>query len=179
MLGWPLQKHFGKIFICGWKAEYSYSSLCIWHNNATTTFSNHTALKSRALSELSIPSNKLSITNGKLGLMRMESVFLLNSVFLPKHMSVLHQSTNLVMPWHQQWGVHVVSSQIHGSQDRGLSSINSNCCCTRSTSNCYNRSSHPPGAHFLLWVTLNGERQAAMGRHASCAAQRSLSHSNS
>lgn len=50
-----------------------------------------------------------------------------------------------------------------------------------STGNCCDTSSRPPGTHFLLWVTLNGERQEEMKkwRDAACAAQRSLPHSNS
>lgn len=47
-----------------------------------------------------------------------------------------------------------------------------------STRNCCGRSSHPPGTHFLLWVTLDGQRQEG-GKTRSCAAQRSFPHSNS
>lgn len=156
------------MFICEWKPKYSHSSLCTWHNNnVTIIFSNHTDFKSTTLSELPALSNKLWIMNGKWGLMHMESVFLLNSGFLHKHMWVLHQSTNLVKPWHQQCCVRVFSSQMHSSQDKGLSSINRALAIAMIDP-------HILWALTFFYELHTMEKDKKEGRHAACAAQRSL-----
>lgn len=156
------------MFICGWKA--SYSSLCTWHNNALSAAIR--IWKAGLRSELPVPSNKLWVKNGLLGLMHVGSVFPLNYGLLHKQMLVLHQSTNLEMPWHQQCCVHAVSSQMHGSQDTGL----------RSTNRALATAVIDP--HILLAPSFfyelhSMEKDKKEGIHAACVAQRSLPQGNS